>query len=141
MELLVDINVDISPLHSDKRQRSASAQDICQVVLVKADITTLPVDAIVNAANNQLRRGGGVCGSVFKAAGPSLDAACAAAGGCATGGAVLTGPFNIHNVKAIIHAVGPRVSGPLTDAHRQQLASAYTHSLDVAMEHGLSSIV
>lgn len=98
-------------------------------------------DAIVNAANDKLERGGGVCGSIFRAAGPYLDAACAALNGCATGDAVLTESFNIQHVKAIVHAVGPRVVGSLNDRHRRDLASCYARSLDVAVQHGLNSIV
>ena len=128
-------------LRLDARQRTPSAVDRCIVALVQADITTLTVDAIVNAANNHLQRGGGVCGSIFSAAGPSLDVACAAINGCATGQAVLTDPFGIRHVKAIVHAVGPRVSGPVTDEHRQQLASSYMRSLDAVVQHGLTSIV
>jgi O-acetyl-ADP-ribose deacetylase (regulator of RNase III) len=111
------------------------------VVLARADITTLHVDAIVNAANSGLQRGAGVCGSIFQAAGHRLDAACAALGGCATGEAVLTEPFAIRHIKAIVHAVGPQVTGSLTDVHRQQLAGCYERSLDVASQHGLTSIV
>jgi O-acetyl-ADP-ribose deacetylase (regulator of RNase III) len=54
---------------------------------------------------------------------------------------VLTEPFGIRHVKAIVHAVGPRVSGPLTDVHRQRLASSYMRSLDALVQHGLTSIV
>ena len=113
----------------------------CRIVLAQRDITNLTVDAIVNAANEKLQRGGGVCGSIFQAAGPRMDTACATISGCATGEAVLTEAFDIHNIKAIIHAVGPRVNGPLTEEHRQQLASSYRSSLDVCVQHGLTSIV
>jgi O-acetyl-ADP-ribose deacetylase (regulator of RNase III) len=113
----------------------------CYIVLAQADITTLHIEAIVNAANPQLGRGSGVCGSIFGAAGPRLDVTCAALGGCATGEAVLTEPFGIGHIKAIVHAVGPHVTGSLTDLHRQQLADCYERSLDVASQHGLTSIV
>ncbi|KAH7693987.1 Appr-1-p processing enzyme family protein, partial [Aphelenchoides avenae] len=112
----------------------------CRIVLVQEDITRLHVDAIVNAANAQLVRGGGVCGSIFKAAGQNLDVACAALKGCGTGDAVLTSPYDIRHVKAIVHAVGPRVIGTLTDVHRDQLSSTYARSLDVVAQHGLTSI-
>jgi O-acetyl-ADP-ribose deacetylase (regulator of RNase III) len=120
---------------------SAVLKNPCEVVLVKADITSLNVDAVVNAANNGLCRGAGVCGSIFQAAGPRLDVACAALNGCATGDAVLTESFDMRNVKAIVHAVGPQVKGPLTDLHRHQLACCYARCLDVASQHGLTSIV
>lgn len=108
---------------------------------MQTDITNIPIDVIVNAANNELKRGGGVCGSIFQAAGPGLDLACATIGGCATGDAVLTGSFSHTRAKAIVHAVGPQVIGQLTDEHRQHLESCYTRSLDVAAQNGLTSIV
>jgi hypothetical protein len=113
----------------------------CDIVLAQGDITNLTVDAIVNAANNELRRGDGVCGSIFRAAGQRLDTTCETLNGCATGHAVLTESFNMRNVKAIVHAVGPNVNGPLNDLHGHQLASCYSRSLDVASKHGLTSIV
>ena len=70
------------------------------------DITAERVDAIVNAANNALRRGAGVCGAIFAAAGPDLDAACAAIGHCATGDAVVTPGFSLP-ARWIVHTVGP----------------------------------
>jgi O-acetyl-ADP-ribose deacetylase (regulator of RNase III) len=108
---------------------------------MQADITSISVDAIVNAANDKLHAGSGVCGAIFKAAGPRLIAACAKHGGCATGDAVLTESFDMRHVKSIVHAVGPQVKGPLTDLHRRQLASSYSRCLDVASQHGLNSIV
>lgn len=70
-----------------------------------------------------------------------MDVACAALNGCATGDAVLTEPFGIRHAKAIVHAVGPRVIGSLTDVHRQELESSYMRSLDVVAQHGLTSVV
>ena len=61
----------------------------------QGDITTLDVDAVVNAANRELARGSGVCGAIFRGAGPALDDACAAVGGCATGDAVATSGFDL----------------------------------------------
>ena len=72
----------------------------------RGDITKLEVDAIVNAANNALARGGGVCGAIFAAAGRELDAACAAIGHCATGDAVVTDGFDLP-ARWIVHTVGP----------------------------------
>jgi O-acetyl-ADP-ribose deacetylase (regulator of RNase III) len=109
-----------------------------KLVAVQADITGLPVDAIVNAANPELRRGGGVCGAIFRAAGPGLEEACAALGGCPTGGAVVTPGFQAR-AKWIIHAVGPVWHGGGRD-EAALLASAYRESLARAREKGCTSI-
>jgi len=102
------------------------------------DITTLEVDAIVNAANASLRRGGGVCGAIFRAAGPRLDDACAALGGCATGDAVATPGFDLP-ARWVIHAVGPVWAGG--DAgEAAHLASCYRRVLAVAAEIGARSV-
>jgi O-acetyl-ADP-ribose deacetylase (regulator of RNase III) len=105
---------------------------------VQGDITQEPVDAIVNAANSGLTRGGGVCGAIFAAAGPELDAACAELGGCPTGEAKATPGFRLP-ARWIIHAVGPVWHGG--DAGEPDLlASAYRRSLAVADELGARSI-
>ena len=77
-----------------------------RMVVMDADITTLAVDAIVNAANEGLRGGGGVDGAIHNAAGPELMAACRVLGGCATGRAKFTPGFALP-AKWVIHAVGP----------------------------------
>jgi O-acetyl-ADP-ribose deacetylase (regulator of RNase III) len=102
------------------------------------DITTLPVDAIVNAANNALRRGGGVCGAIFRAAGPALDDACAAVGWCATGDAVVTPGFGLP-ARWIVHTVGPVWEGGRA-GEAAALASCYRRSLAVAGDVGARSI-
>jgi O-acetyl-ADP-ribose deacetylase len=105
---------------------------------VQGDITRETVDAIVNAANSGLTRGGGVCGAIFAAAGPELDAACADLGGCPTGDAEATPGFRLP-ARWIIHAVGPVWHGG--DAGEpDQLASAYRCSLAVADELGARSV-
>jgi O-acetyl-ADP-ribose deacetylase (regulator of RNase III) len=105
---------------------------------VTGDITRQGVDAIVNAANSGLARGGGVCGAIFAAAGPELDAACARLGGCATGDAMVTPGFRLP-ARWIIHAVGPVWHGG--DAGEPDLlASAYRRSLAVADEIGARSV-
>jgi O-acetyl-ADP-ribose deacetylase len=104
----------------------------------RGDITTRRVDAIVNAANSSLARGGGVCGAIFAAAGPDLDRACAAIGGCATGDAVATPGFELP-ARWIIHAVGPVWRGG-TDDEAGQLASCYRRVLAVAGEIGARSV-
>jgi O-acetyl-ADP-ribose deacetylase (regulator of RNase III) len=105
---------------------------------IRGDITAETVDAIVNAANSSLARGGGVCGAIFAAAGPELDAACAAIGGCATGDAVITPGFRLPT-RYIVHAVGPVWHGG-HDGEPELLQSCYRRSLEVATAAGLSSI-
>jgi O-acetyl-ADP-ribose deacetylase (regulator of RNase III) len=105
---------------------------------VRADITALAVDAVVNAANPQLRRGAGVCGAIFAAAGPELDEACAALGGCATGDAVVTPGFALP-ASWIVHTVGPVWQGG-DRGESEALASCYRRSLDVAAEVGATSV-
>jgi O-acetyl-ADP-ribose deacetylase (regulator of RNase III) len=105
---------------------------------VRGDITRESVDAVVNAANPALGRGGGVCGAIFAAAGPGLDAACAALGGCATGDARATPGFALP-ARWIIHAVGPVWQGG-DHGEPELLATAYRRSLAVADELGARSV-
>ena len=109
-----------------------------QIRPITADITTLAVDAIVNAANTALARGGGVCGAIFAAAGPQLDAACRALGGCATGDAKLTPGFALP-ARFIVHTVGPVWRGG-SSGEAELLASCYRRSVEVAAEAGAGSI-
>ena len=102
------------------------------------DITTLSVDAIVNAANEQLAPGAGVSGAIHRAAGPALARACAVLGGCPTGSALITAGFNLP-ARYVIHAVGPMWQGGGA-AESALLASAYRSSMQLAAEHGLRSI-
>ena len=102
------------------------------------DLTTLALDAIVNAANEQLAPGGGVCGAIHRAAGPELARACAALGGCPTGDARITPGFNLP-ARYVIHAVGPRWEGGHA-GEPELLAGAYRASMRLAAEHGLRSI-
>lgn len=104
----------------------------------QGDITREDVDAIVNAANSGLARGGGVCGAIFAAAGSELDAACAALGGCPTGDARATPGFRL-SARWIIHAVGPVWHGGGA-GEPDLLASAYRRSLAVADEIGARSV-
>ena len=105
---------------------------------VQGDITQEAVDAIVNAANPALGRGGGVCGAIFAAAGPALDEACAALGGCATGDAKATPGFALP-ARWIIHAVGPVWRGG-DQREPDLLAAAYRRCLVVADELGARSV-
>ena len=102
------------------------------------DITTLAVDAIVNAANESLRPGGGVCGAIHRAAGTELARACARVAPCPTGEARITPGFDLP-ASYVIHAVGPVWHGG-HQGEAEQLASAYRSSIDLAIENHLSSI-
>ena len=102
------------------------------------DITTLATDAIVNAANESLAPGGGVCGAIHRAAGPELASACAALGHCPTGEARLTPGFNLP-ARYVIHAVGPVWRGGGA-GEPELLASAYRSAVELADAHGLRSL-
>ena len=106
--------------------------------IVVADITTLDVAAIVNAANRSLLGGGGVDGAIHRAAGPELLAECETLGGCETGSAKITRGYRL-KARHVIHAVGPVWSGGGKD-EETQLASCYRTALDLAAAHALGSI-
>ena len=110
-----------------------------KIQVKQIDITELDSDAIVNAANSQLKEGGGVCGAIFRKAGPEkLQKSCDEIGGCETGSAAITPGFNL-KAKYVIHAVGPVWHGG--DANEAELLSgAYTKSLKLAKENDCHSI-
>lgn len=105
---------------------------------VEADITTLRVDAIVNAANEMLLPGGGVCGAIHRAAGPELARACVALAPCPTGEARITPGFGLP-ARFVIHAVGPVWQGG-SAGEPDLLAGAYRSALDLAEGHRLRSV-
>lgn len=109
-----------------------------RLTAVRADITTLDVDAIVNAANTHLAPGGGVCGAIFRAAGPELEAACQYLRSCPVGQARLTPGFGL-KARFVIHAVGPVWSGGAS-GEAELLSSAYRSAMGIARQEGLRSL-
>lgn len=105
---------------------------------IEADITTLDVDAIVNAANAELAPGGGVCGAIHRAAGPELWAACAPLAPCPTGQAVITPGFRL-TARHVIHAVGPVWHGG-GQGEAELLAGCYRACMKIVAEQRLASI-
>lgn len=114
------------------------SQSRINISVERSDITTLAVDVIVNAANRSLLGGGGVDGSIHRAAGPELLAACKDLNGCETGQAKITQAFKLPS-KFVIHTVGPVWTGGEKN-EASLLSSCYTRSLSLACDHELATI-
>src|SRR5256885_13123075 len=108
------------------------------IEVIVADITTLSVDAIVNAANRSLLGGGGVDGAIHRAAGPELLAECRTLGGCETGDAKITRGYRLP-ARHVIHAVGP-VWNSGRQGEDEALAACYARAIDLCQAHGLASV-
>lgn len=106
--------------------------------VIKGDITKMRVDAIVNAANTGLTGGGGVDGAIHSAGGPKVMEECQEIGGCLTGDAVITNAGDLPS-SYVVHTVGPIWNNGKSH-ERELLANAYTNSLNLALENGITSI-
>lgn len=115
-----------------------TAKGLASIDVIVADITTLAVDAIVNAANETLRGGGGVDGAIHRAAGPELKAECITLGGCPTGDARITKGYRLP-ARHVIHCVGP-IWQDGRHGEAELLASCYRRAIELARANDLESI-
>ncbi len=131
-----DLDAELAALQEQKKKGITSST----IDIQNEDIINLKTDAIVNAANTHLKQGGGVCGSIFKAAGETaLTNACQRIGRCEIGKAVITPAFNLKDVKHIIHAVGPKYNTGSLD-EQKLLHDCYYNALSVARDNCCHSI-
>jgi O-acetyl-ADP-ribose deacetylase (regulator of RNase III) len=139
LSLLYKLNrITVEADNAPHYQPKSSYND--KISVIRQDITTLEVDAIVNAANNSLLGGGGVDGAIHRAAGPALYDECETLDGCATGSAKITDGYELP-AKKVIHAVGPIYwKTKRVDQHTALLSGCYRTSLTLAVESGLKSI-
>ncbi|NNF27372.1 MAG: O-acetyl-ADP-ribose deacetylase [Gemmatimonadetes bacterium] len=128
----------ISPIGSRRVYDAGERPDTSPIEIVRGDITTFEVDAIVNAANTSLLGGGGVDGAIHAAAGPRLLERCREIGGCPVGEARITPGYDLP-ARHVIHAVGPRWNDGM-HGEPALLAAAYRACYDLALRHDLESI-
>lgn len=126
-----------------KHAKSKNAPATTKIKCVQGDIVSHGTDIIVNAANDSLQEGGGVCGAIFHGAGArQLQKACDQIGSCPSGSAVITPAFDLekYGTKHIIHAVGPRFSKARAEDCDRELLGAYRSALQLAESVGARSI-
>ena len=128
------------PLRDPDSGLSLAARQLgsARLEVIVADITTLSVDAVVNAANRSLLGGGGVDGAIHRAAGPELLAECRTLHGCETGGAKITLGYRLP-ARHVIHAVGP-IWNSGSHGEDEALASCYARAIELCQTHGLASV-
>lgn len=124
---------------SEELAEGADSKYNDKISLIRHDITKLEIDAIVNAANESLRGGGGVDGAIHRAAGPALLQECRLLNGCKTGSAKITKGYNLP-CKNVVHAVGPIYNASRKDVSASLLRGCYTTSLQLAVENNCRSI-
>ncbi|OTB03833.1 hypothetical protein M426DRAFT_321330 [Hypoxylon sp. CI-4A] len=137
LSLLYKLKKLDAPRHGPVQGASPANND--RIGLFRGDITTLSVDAIVNAANTSLLGGGGVDGAIHRAAGPNLLSECRSLGGCPTGFSKITDAYKLP-CKKVIHAVGPIYNDAHPAKSEVALRSCYRSSLELAVRNGLKTV-